>query len=314
MKTLLIINPRSGTSTAKTTIAQLAQNLLTPPNYDLHIVFTEYAGHASDLASEASRQDYDIVIACGGDGTINEVAAALCDSTTALGIIPCGSGNGLARHLNIPLNPDAALQIIADGNNFMIDCCTANGKPFFCTFGMGFDADVADRFNSRPDQRGLVNYLRAAVEEMAQFRSTVYTISTDSETLTERAFLIACCNASQYGNNAFIAPNATMADGLMDITVIHSGNWLSRVLAGIQVIAGTMRNSPIATTFQARSVTISRPTPGPVHIDGDPIDMGTNVIVECHHRALRVISPGEVKVQPLLTPLGLKLPPPIPIL
>ncbi len=314
MKTLLIINPRSGTAHSKTAIAEMAQRILAAPDYDLNIVFTEYAGHATDLALEASRQDYDIVIACGGDGTINEVAAALCGSNTALGVIPCGSGNGLARHLNIPLNPEAALQVIADGNNFMIDCCTANGKPFFCTFGMGFDADVADRFNSRPDQRGLINYVRAAVEEIAKFRSTEYVISTDSETLTERAFLIACCNASQYGNNAFIAPDATMADGLMDITVIHAGTWLGRVLAGLQVIAGTMRNSPIATTFQARSVQLHRPAPGPVHLDGDPVDMGMDITVECHHGVLRVLSPGEVKVQPLLTPLGLKLPPPIPIL
>ncbi|MDE7110482.1 MAG: diacylglycerol kinase family lipid kinase [Muribaculaceae bacterium] len=306
MKALLIVNPKSGTSAAsKDSIVELARRILPDAGFELEVVYTERRGHASELASAAADSGVPVVIAAGGDGTVNETARALCYRETSLGIIPCGSGNGLARHLNLSMNPERALRTIAAGRVETIDFCTANGEPFFCTFGMGFDAAVSDRFASRPDRRGLRNYVRAAVEVFLRYKSQEYTLSTPEETLTERAFIVACCNASQYGNNAFIAPRASLTDGLMDVTVIHRGSWLSHALSGLQIMTGSLADSARVRFIRTSSLHISRPFAGPAHLDGEVARIGKEIDVKCNHKALRVFTPGEVRVRPLLTSLGI---------
>ncbi|MDE6365953.1 MAG: diacylglycerol kinase family lipid kinase [Muribaculaceae bacterium] len=304
-KCLLIVNPRSGTS-AKERIVKLASDKLTSAGISVETVMTERPGHATQLAAAAAADGTDIVVAMGGDGTVNETARALCNSSSTLGIIPMGSGNGLARHLSIPMDPAKAIGIIKSGRTEQCDYCTVNDRPFFCTFGMGFDAAVSGRFATRPNHRGLVNYLRSAIEELICFEAEEYTISCENETLTERAFLIACCNASQYGNNAFIAPNASIKDGLMDITVVHSGTLLRQALNGIDIMLGAIREGARVHTFRSERVVIDRSKPGLVHIDGDPAHMGQRLVVRCHAGGLRVFSPGEIKVKPVFTPLGIK--------
>lgn len=300
MKALLIVNPKSGTSAAsKDAVAAMARQLLPAAGVELEIAYTERRGHASELASAASAAGVETVIAAGGDGTVNETARALCYTPTAMGIIPCGSGNGLARHLNIPMNAEKAFQTILDGRTDVIDFCTANGEPFFCTFGMGFDAAVSDRFASRPDRRGLRNYVRAAVEVFLRYKSEEYTLSTPEETLTERAFIVACCNASQYGNNAFIAPRASLTDGRMDVTVIHRGSWLSHALSGIQIMTGSLGESARVRQLRTSELHISRPVAGPAHLDGEVARLGKEIEVKCNHKALKVFTPGEVKVRPI---------------
>lgn len=299
MKALLIVNPKSGTSaSSKDSIVELARKVLPEAGYDLEVVYTERRGHASELASAASAAGVATVIAAGGDGTVNETARALCYTDTAMGIIPCGSGNGLARHLNISMKPENALRTITDGRTELIDFCTANGEPFFCTFGMGFDAAVSDRFASRPDRRGLRNYVRAAVEVFLRYKSQEYTISTPEETLTQRAFIVACCNASQYGNDAFIAPRASLTDGLLDITIIHRGTWLSHALSGLQIMTGSLGESARVRQIKAPEIHISRPIAGPAHLDGEVARLGKEIDVKCNHKALRVFTPGEVIVLP----------------
>lgn len=299
MKALLIVNPKSGTSaSSKDSIVELARKVLPEAGYDLEVVYTERRGHASELASAASAAGIGTVIAAGGDGTVNETARALCYTDTAMGIIPCGSGNGLARHLNISMKPENALRTITDGRTELIDFCTANGEPFFCTFGMGFDAAVSDRFASRPDRRGLRNYVRAAVEVFLRYKSQEYTISTPEETLTQRAFIVACCNASQYGNDAFIAPRASLTDGLLDITIIHRGTWLSHALSGLQIMTGSLGESARVRQIKAPEIHISRPIAGPAHLDGEVARLGKEIDVKCNHKALRVFTPGEVIVLP----------------
>lgn len=299
MKALLIVNPKSGTSaSSKDSIVELARKVLPEAGYDLEVVYTERRGHASELASAASAEGIGTVIAAGGDGTVNETARALCYTDTAMGIIPCGSGNGLARHLNISMKPENALRTITDGRTELIDFCTANGEPFFCTFGMGFDAAVSDRFASRPDRRGLRNYVRAAVEVFLRYKSQEYTISTPEETLTQRAFIVACCNASQYGNDAFIAPRASLTDGLLDITIIHRGTWLSHALSGLQIMTGSLGESARVRQIKAPEIHISRPIAGPAHLDGEVARLGKEIDVKCNHKALRVFTPGEVIVLP----------------
>lgn len=307
IKALLIVNPKSGTSAAsKDSIVEMALRMLPAAGIEPEVAYTERRGHASELASAAAAAGIPIVIAAGGDGTVNETARALCYTQTAMGIIPCGSGNGLARHLGLSMNPERALQTVVDGRTETIDFCTANGEPFFCTFGMGFDAAVSDRFASRPDRRGLKNYVRAAVEVFLRYKSQEYTLSTPEGTLTKRAFIVACCNASQYGNNAFIAPRASLTDGLMDVTVIHRGTWLSHALSGLRIMTGSLGESGSVSMLRTRELHISRPIAGPAHLDGEVARLGKEIDVKCNHNALRVFTPGEVKVRPLLTSLGLK--------
>lgn len=299
-KALLIVNPKSGTSAAsKDSIIEMAQRILPQAGLELEVTRTERRGHASELAAAASAAGVPVVIAAGGDGTVNETARALCYTGTAMGIIPCGSGNGLARHLNIPMNPEKALGVIAAGRTDVIDFCTANGEPFFCTFGMGFDAAVSDRFASRPDRRGLKNYVRAAVEVFLRYKSQEYTLSTPDGTLTKRAFIVACCNASQYGNNAFIAPRASLTDGLMDVTIIHRGTWLSHAMSGLRIMTGSLGESGSVSMIRTSELHISRPIAGPAHLDGEVARLGKEIYVKCNHNALKVFTPGEVIVRPI---------------
>ncbi len=311
MRCLLIINPISGTS-SKDHVAARVTEAMKASGMKLDIAYTRAPGHATELAADAAAQGYHTVIAAGGDGTVNEIARALCGTDTVLGILPLGSGNGLARHLNIPVSLNPALKIILDGAMVTCDHCTVNGRPFFCTFGMGFDAAVSDRYASRPDKRGLANYVKSAITEFVNYKADTYTITVDGKTVTQRAFLIACCNASQYGNNTFIAPRASISDGLMDITVVHAGNWLGTMLTGAEIMAGAAGRNARAHTIRARKVTIDRTIPGSAHIDGEPLKLPTHLEVECHPGTLKVFSPGEMTIRPLITPAkcvvkGLKL-------
>lgn len=301
---LLIINPISGTG-SKDGLAGTVTDALRDSGMTLDITFTRGPGHATELAADAAARGYHAVIAAGGDGTVNEIARALCGTDTILGIIPAGSGNGLARHLNIPVAVGPALEVIKAGAIVNCDHCTVNGRPFFCTFGMGFDAAVSDRYASRPDRRGLANYVKSAMLEFVNFKSDTYAIEADGVKLTDRAFIIACCNASQYGNNAFIAPAASVSDGLMDITVLHSGTWLGTLLSGFEVLTGSLRQRRTRVhTLRARHVTITRTTPGSAHVDGEPVKLPTRLEVECHPASLKVFSPGEMKIRPLITTAG----------
>lgn len=302
MRCLLIINPISGTS-SKSHVAATVTDTLREAGMRLDIAYTRAPSHATDLAADAVADGFDAVIAAGGDGTVNEIARSLTGTDTAMGILPLGSGNGLARHLNIPVSLRAALKVITDGNVVTCDHCTVNGRPYFCTFGMGFDAAVSDRYASRPDKRGLANYVKSALSEFASYKADTYTIDADGTQLTLRAFLIACCNASQYGNNTFIAPKASVTDGLMDITIIHAGAWPGTLLTGMKVMAGGLREGTGVHILRARRAVITRTVPAAAHIDGEPVTLPMHLDVQCHHGTLKVFSPGEMKISPILTPI-----------
>ena len=219
---IFIVNPISGTH-SKETIPQLIEEKIDHSKYDYSIQRTQYAGNASQIAAEAARDGVDIVVAVGGDGTINEIGRALIHTRTAMGIIPCGSGNGLARHLNIPMIARKALDVINAGTVRTIDYGIIDGHPFFCTCGVGFDAFVSLKF-SDSGKRGLLTYLENTLHESLTYQPEIYEIENASGTARYKAFLIACANASQYGNNAYIAPQASLTAGMMDITVLEPQN------------------------------------------------------------------------------------------
>lgn len=299
---LMLINPISGTR-KKSEIYALAKLRLPNAGIDLKVVKTEYRGHGAELAKQAAHDGVDIVIAVGGDGTVNEVASALLHTDTILGIIPCGSGNGLARTLGISMDFDKAIDTIANLNAHTIDCGIADGRPFFCTFGVGFDAAVADKFSSAK-RRGKMQYVRSALLEYLNFAPDHYALEIDGEIYTEEAFQIAVCNASQYGNNAYIAPQASLSDGLLDVTIIRNATVFAQAIAGIDLLSGNIDKNRIIDTFKARNVNIMRINDGPAQIDGEPLKLGRKICINCEKSCLKVLCDGtEPEIRPIITPM-----------
>lgn len=303
----LIINPKSGTLSKKG-IDKWVPRHLRRLGFDVTVMLTTGPGHATTIAREAaSRGDY-AVLACGGDGTVNEVGTGLVGSSTALGILPAGSGNGLARHIGIPCDVRRSLDVIAEDNIIQADYATANGRPFFCTFGLGFDAAVSHRFATR-SRRGLNSYILSAIDEFIQYHPDSYEIVSDDGTLiTNRAFLVTVCNASQYGNNTFIAPAASIKDGLLDVTIVHDGTFIEKAWSGVEMITGALGNHGKIRTFRTSALTIRRHHGTVSHIDGEPVEMAQEVRVVCHPGKLKILVPRhKMRFVPFLTPAWLTL-------
>ena len=287
-----IVNPISGTR-SKEVIVELIGEMIDANRFDCRIVRTEYAGHASVIASQCVSEGCDICVAVGGDGTVNEVARSLVRSQTALGIIPCGSGNGLARHLRIPMEPKEALAIINEGQTDFYDYGVINSQPFFCTCGMGFDAFVSEKF-AEAGKRGLTTYIEQVLKESLKYKPDTYTVEDETGTHKYKAFLIACANAAQYGNNAYIAPRASMQDGLLDVIVMEPFTVFEAPQMAIDLFAKTLGNNHRIKTFQARRVHIHREREGAIHYDGDPMQMGRDIDVTIEPMGLKaVINPLE---------------------
>ncbi|MDE6537067.1 MAG: diacylglycerol kinase family lipid kinase [Muribaculaceae bacterium] len=298
---MVIINPISGTRSKKG-IDEAIRHEATHYGLAVDIRFTKAPHHATELAKEAIERGYYGVIACGGDGTVNEIARAVIGKDIVMGIIPNGSGNGLARHLNLPMTLKGAMKVIAADKVLNADYATANGEPFFCTFGIGFDADVTYKF-SRSGRRGLSTYLQTTLDEAIQHQPEEYKIMADGHVITEEATLVACCNASQYGNNAYIAPTASIKDGLIDITIIHKGSLFQLALAAIDVLAGLVGKTANASTFRTRTVTIERKQSGPAHLDGEPAMMDALIEVKVHPGELKLFSnPRKDHYRALMSP------------
>ena len=288
-KILAVINPISGTSN-KEFMPETIARCIDPDKFDVVVRFTQHASHATLLTEEAIKEGFYGVIAVGGDGTINEVAAALRDSSTALGIIPCGSGNGLARHLGIPMNVEKALEIINLDNIEALDYCTANDRPFFCTCGVGFDAHVSQKF-AEAKKRGPLSYIQKTLVEYLKYRCKTYSIEMNDRVVTEKAFVIACGNASQYGNNAFITPRASMHDGLIDVTVIHPFTPLDTAVLGVLLFTRHIDQDTNINTFRTSELSIHRPKPDVMHIDGEPIMMDADIHIKCHKAGIKIFLP-----------------------
>lgn len=295
---VFIVNPISGTQN-KQYILKLLPEVLNQSLFEWHVAGTEYAGHATLLAKNYAAEHYDAIIAIGGDGTVNEVARSLVHTEATLGIIPCGSGNGLARHLHIPMDPRGAINVI---NRFAIqavDYGKINDIPFFCTCGVGFDAFVSSKF-ATAGKRGLLSYLENTLREGLKYKPDTYDIEIEGETKRYKAFLIACANASQYGNNAFIAPQASMSDGLMDVTIMEPFTMMEAPQIAIQLFNKTLLQNSRIKTLRCKNLHIHREHTGVIHYDGDPtmagcdidvqlIEKGLNVIINTHQEDLPIV-------------------------
>ncbi len=286
-KLLFIINPISGTA-AKDHIPEKIEKYIDGDQFDYTIRDTEYAGHATVLAREAVDAGTDIVVAIGGDGTVNEVARALVHTPTALAIIPSGSGNGLARHLLIPLTIKKSIEIINRCEIHELDYGVINDYPFFCTCGMGFDAFVSLKF-AETGKRGAITYIQKVLEEGVKYKPETYEISEDGDTMVHKAFLISCANASQYGNNAYIAPQASMSDGLMDVIIMEPFDVIEAPQIAIDMFSKTLDLNSKIKTFQTKHLHIHRSQPGVIHYDGDPVMTGEDIDIHLEEKGIRIV-------------------------
>ena len=293
---VFVVNPISGTQ-GKKAILKWIDERLDRSVYDYSIVKTEYAGHATQIAANAVQEKVDVVVAIGGDGTINEIARSLVHTNTALGIIPCGSGNGLARHLRIPMEPKAAIDILNRGSELGIDYGKINNIPFFCTCGVGFDAFISLKF-ADSGKRGLLTYLENTLHESLTYQPETYEIENEEGTMKYKAWLIACGNASQYGNDAYIAPQASLTDGLMDVTIMEPFTVLDVPSLSFQLFNKTIDQNSRVKTMRAKKIKIHRVNDGVMHFDGDPLMAGKELEVEIVPAGLRVIASEKKKEKP----------------
>jgi len=288
-KIIFIVNPISGTR-SKDGIETIIGKHLDSDQFEWSVVRTAYAGHAAELARQYAAENYDLCVAVGGDGTVNEVARSLVHTGTALGIVPCGSGNGLARHLCLPMSVSKSLAIINKAHIIDIDYGTANGRAFFCTCGMGFDAYVALKF-ANSGKRGLSTYAKMVMQEGMTYQSTPYSIRIDGqdEPLEIEGFLVDCANAAQYGNNTYIAPGASLRDGLLDLVVVEDLNKKARTRLLVDLFAKTADVNRHDKIIRSTGFHIHRSSEGPFQIDGDPMIEGADIDILLEKGGLKAV-------------------------
>lgn len=293
MRTLFVFNPHSGRNRRRPELAAGIRDFIAARTLDAGLAVTDGPGHATELARDAVRRGSEVVVAVGGDGTMNEVAQGLIGSPAALALVPCGSGNGLARHLGLPRTPAAALQLAggAAARVRAIDTGTANGHPFINAMGLGLDAEVSLRFN-RLTRRGLPAYARVAWSAWREFQPERVTLAGGGRRETCEALLVAVANSDQYGNNARIAPGARIDDGRLDLVVVKPVGLLRAAALVPRLFLGNLDASPKVLRLGAPSFTIERARPGTIHTDGETHATAARISVEVRPRSLRVLVPA----------------------
>lgn len=282
-----IVNPVSGPKT-KNRITKLIRELLNKELFSPTVVVTEYAGHATQLAQQFALEGYYAVIAVGGDGTINEVGKGLCGTNTALGIIPNGSGNGFARHLEISTRMNRAVEMLNNSEVISVDYCTVNDIPFFSTFGVGFDALVAQDFSNT--SRGLKGYIESILKDIFQYKPEQYHLQGEWIDLTTSAFLINFANASQWGYDACIAPKASLQDGWMDVAIVSEFPLTKAPELAWQLFTKSIDENHYMHTIRAKEIMLERENDSsPVHIDGTPTQMAKDLHIKIVEDGLKVL-------------------------
>jgi diacylglycerol kinase (ATP) len=284
-----IINPISG-GINKQEFPSLIGRYLDRNQFDVEINFTRSTEHNIQLAKDAVQQQKDIVVAVGGDGTINNVAKQLVGTGILFGIIPQGSGNGLARHLRLPLDSRKALKVINKLHRKNIDTGMANDEFFINVAGAGFDAHVSWMFANAP-KRGFWSYTKITLNEFAKYKSQSYELIVDGQSITKDAFIICVANGSQYGNNAYIAPQANLDDGFFDISVMKPFKTHQMPAIGLEMFLKKYNNSRYVDALKGSDVVIKRAEAGVFNIDGEPVMMDKDIHIKILPESLKVIVP-----------------------
>ena len=287
MRFIFIINPHSGTKTNKLYLPKLITQKTTS---DFEIKFTEYAGHASIIAAKAVKDGVENIIAVGGDGTMNEVAAKVVGSDTNFGLIPMGSGNGFARSLGLPLNPEKALDVISKVKVKKIDSGKINGLPFFAVAGVGFDAEVSKQFQKRKI-RGALPYFFIGLKEFIKYTYPGYFVKSAEKNLYINPLVITIANATQFGNGAKIAPHADIQDGYLDVCIFNKMSVLKAISDLPKMFNGKIAQATAYSSFKTKTVEIGCDLKEFVfHTDGEPHIAEKKVSIEIVPFSLNVIT------------------------
>jgi diacylglycerol kinase (ATP) len=285
-KALFIINPISG-GKKKDEVPALIKKHLDSSIFDYEIIYSTIERPISEISREGI-ETFDVIIAVGGDGTVNETASAIAGTDKTLGIIPFGSGNGLARFLNIPLNTIKAIKNINTGRTEAIDSGKINNQWFFNMAGMGFDAHISEVF-SHGKTRGFRAYFKSSVQEISNYKSESYQIEIDGNHYDREAFMLSFANSSQYGNNAHVSPKASLHDGLIDVCIIKPFPVYRLPEMGLRMLTKTSESSKFVEIIRGKHVKVKRSKPGPVHLDGEPQILGTDAEIKMVPNSLKVI-------------------------
>jgi YegS/Rv2252/BmrU family lipid kinase len=291
-RTVVIINPAAGRSAGRDAAAharvELARARGRAHGHDLDVRVTQRPGHAQDLAADARSAGAAVVVAWGGDGTVNEVASALTDSDVTLGIVPAGSGNGLGRELGLPLQPSAALDVVLTGTDRRIDAATLDGRLFVNVAGIGLDARVALRFAEiGRTGRGAWRYVQATLAELIQFTPQVLTLDVEGWPRRTEPLMVAFANSRQYGNNAFVAPEARLDDGKLDVVWVGNRSLWAIAKGAPALFSGRILLQPDVRARKATDVSVEAEQPILCHVDGEPHQAGTRVAIRTLPGALR---------------------------
>lgn len=285
-----IINPKSG-GRSKKHVPDLINKLISDEIFDKQVSFTKSEEHTIELAKSSVNLEYDYIIAVGGDGTINNIAKFVSGSKSILGIIPFGSGNGFARELKLYGNIENSLQIINQQNYQLVDTGYVN-EHFFCNVaGVGFDAHVGGLF-ADSTTRGLKTYAKIILREISSYQVEKYRIqSNQGDWNTTNAFMICVCNGPQFGNNAFIAPEAKLNDGLFDIAIVKPFPLWRMPHIALSMLLKSKRNLPYLNRFKCTEFMIERESEGMVNVDGEPVKMGKTLKFTMHPNSLKILVP-----------------------
>ncbi|MCB9334734.1 MAG: YegS/Rv2252/BmrU family lipid kinase [Flavobacteriales bacterium] len=288
-KILFIVNPISGTGKQKN-IEHLINSAIDNSKFEVNIKYTEFAGHAQTIVKN-EHPHFDIIVAVGGDGSVHEVGTSLINTNTTLGIIPAGSGNGLARHLKIPMNITKALSFInsiSSSNYKKIDTIKLNDDYFLGTAGIGFDAHIGWKFATAP-KRGFWSYIKITFKEFFSYQEQSYQLTVDDKKHELTALLITIANSNQYGNNAFISPNSKLDDGYFRVIALKKFPLFYAPLLVYQLFTKKITQSRFITELKGKKLTFSPPSPE-MHLDGEPIRIEKEINIEVLPQSLNIIS------------------------
>lgn len=285
-----IINPVAGTGKwrgVEENIKKYLDPLLTP---EIH--YTKYHGHATIIAEDATEK-CSIIVAVGGDGIVNEVAAGMMSTSAGIGIIPAGSGNAVANHFTIPHGQKEAIECINKMHFSAVDTAMVNDIPFLAVAGTGFDAEVAEMF-SKSKRRGFFSYIYLSAKKYLSYKPSEYIISIDEKEYRKKAFLISVANGNQYGNNAYIAPDASAKDGLLDICIIKPFSLLAALPLMWRLFHRTLNRSPCVEILRGKTIVLRKTNTNEklcMHYDGEPGGVVDVIKITVQPKSLRIITP-----------------------
>jgi diacylglycerol kinase (ATP) len=263
----LIVNPVAGLQRGTRAVRHLV-SILRKEGVDVDFHITRHRGHAIELSAEASRKGFDLVVAVGGDGTVIEVAQGLIGSQTPMGIVPWGSGNGLAFDLGIPSGLRRCAKLLIHGTDNQLDICKFNDQYFVCTAGIGFNAQIAAKMN-QSSVRGFLKYVQLVIQESILFKPFRIRMKLNGHTLEIPVFMVTFANASQFGNHAHIAPRADMSDGLMDVVVVRPFNKILLPLVAFSLFSKRIERFPFVESFRAQEIYLEAEDVTHYYYDGE---------------------------------------------